>query len=160
MPDSQIISFILPPNEYCVYAWTTLGKGPAIDLQKMPIFGLGGYVNKQNCRICGTENPHTYIEKLMHPKRVTVWCGFWSRSIIGQVFVKNEQGKAVTVNGDGYRAMLNEFLFIKIEDKDIANIWFQQDGVTCITAEATLDVLRPVFEDRIISRRADVVWLP
>ena len=28
------------------------------------------------------------------------------------------------------------------------------------TAEATLDVLRPVFEDRIISRRADVVWPP
>ena len=28
----------------------------------------------------------------------------------------------------------------------------------CHTAEATLDVLRPVFEDLIISRRADVVW--
>ena len=28
----------------------------------------------------------------------------------------------------------------------------------CYTAEATLDVLRPVFEDRIISRRADVLW--
>ena len=30
----------------------------------------------------------------------------------------------------------------------------------CHTAEATLDVLRPVFEDRIISRRADVVRPP
>ena len=30
----------------------------------------------------------------------------------------------------------------------------------CHTSEATLDVLRPVFEDRIISRRADVVWPP
>ena len=30
----------------------------------------------------------------------------------------------------------------------------------CHTAEATLDVLRSVFEDRIISRRADVVWPP
>lgn len=39
-------------------------------------------------------------------------------------------------------------------------MWFQQDGATCHTAEATLDVLRPVFEDRIISRRADVVWPP
>ena len=28
---------------------------------------------------------------------------------------------------------------------------------TCHTAEATLDVLRPVFKDRIISSRADVV---
>ena len=30
----------------------------------------------------------------------------------------------------------------------------------CHTAKATLDVLRPAFEDRIISRRVDVVWLP
>ena len=55
--------------------------------------------------------------------------------------------------------MLNEFLFTKIEEEDIGNIWFQQNGATCHITEATLDVLRPVFEDRIISRRADVVWL-
>ena len=54
--------------------------------------------------------------------------------------------------------MLNEFLFTKIEDEDIGNICFPQDGATCRAAEATLDVLRPVSEDHIISRRADVVW--
>ena len=146
----QIISFILPPNEYgCVYAWTTLGSGPVIDSQKMPIlakkiifpdevhFDLDGYVNKQNFLIWGTKNPHAYIEKPTHPKRVTVWCGFWSRGVIGPFFFENEQGEAVTVNGDCYQAMLDKFKFSR-----------------------TLDVLRPVFEDRIISRRADVVWPP
>ena len=54
--------------------------------------------------------------------------------------------------------MLNEFLFTKIEEEDIGNIWFPDDGTMCHTAEATLDVFRPVFEDRIISRKADVVW--
>ena len=54
--------------------------------------------------------------------------------------------------------MLNEFLFTKIEEKYIGNFWFQQNGATCHTAEATLDILRNIFEDRIISRRADVVW--
>ena len=53
--------------------------------------------------------------------------------------------------------MLNELLFTKIEEKDIGHISFQQDSHT---AEATLDVLRHVFEDRIISRRVDVVWPP
>ena len=62
-------------------------SGPAIDLQKMPIltkkkkkkkkslfhFDLGGYVNKQNCRIWGKENPHAYIEKPTHSKRVSVF---------------------------------------------------------------------------------------
>ena len=62
------------------------------------------------------------------------------------------QAEAVTVNGDRYRAMLNEFLVTEIKEEDISNILFQ--------AEAILDVLRPIFEDRIISRRADVVWPP
>ena len=123
-------------------------------------FDLDGYVNKQNCRIWGTENLHAYIEKPTHPKRVTVWYGFSSRAIFVPFFLEIEQGEAVTVNGDRYRAMLNVFLFTKIEEEDIGNIWFQQDGATCHTAEVTLDVLRSVFEDRIISRRAVVVWPP
>ena len=32
--------------------------------------------------------------------------------------------------------------------------------VKCHTAEASVDVLHSVFEDRIISRRVDVVWPP
>ena len=65
--------------------------GLAIDLQKIPILekniifsdethlDLGGYLNKQNCCIWGTENPYADIEKPTHPKRVTVWCGFFQR---------------------------------------------------------------------------------
>ena len=56
--------------------------------------------------------------------------------------------------------MLNEFLFTKIEEEAIVSIWFQEDCATCNTAEATLDVLSPIFEKSIISRRADVVWPP
>ena len=74
------------------------------------------------------------------------------------IFFENEQEEAVTVNGDRYRDMLKEFLFTKIEEEDIGNILFQQDGATCHTAEAALDVLLLVFEDCIISRIADAVW--
>ena len=70
-------------------------------------------------------------------------------------FFENEQGDTVTVNGDRYRVMLNEFFFTKIEEENIGNTWFR-----CHTAEATLDILRPDFEDRIISHRADAVWPP
>ena len=71
----QIISFILPPKEYgCVYAWTTLENIATDRLTENAVFGkkkiifsdeahfdLGGYVNKQNCSIWGTENSHAYI---------------------------------------------------------------------------------------------------
>ena len=39
-------------------------------------FHLGGYVNKQNYRIWGSENPKVIVEKPFHPQRVTVlWSG-------------------------------------------------------------------------------------
>ena len=136
------------------------GKWARAQLLDEAHFHLGGYVNKPNCRIWDTEKPHACIGKPTHSKRVTVWCRFWSRGIIGPVFFENEQEEAVTDNGDLYRAMLNEFMFTKIEAEDIGNICIKQDGATSYTAEATLDVLRPVFKDRIISRRADVVWPP
>ena len=63
-----------------------------------------------------------YIEKPTQPKRVTVWCGFWPRGIIGPFFFENEQGEIVTVNGDRYRAIANEFLNTKIEEEDVGNI--------------------------------------
>ena len=94
------------------------------------LFDLGGSVNKQNGRIWGTENPHACIEKPTHPKRVTLWCGFWSRDIIVSFFFENEQGEVVTVNGDCYRGMLNEFLFQKIEEEDIGNICFHSRSYT------------------------------
>ena len=57
--------------------------------------------------------------------------------------------------------MLKEVLFTKIEEEDIVNFWFQHNCAVCHTAEATLDILRPpVFEDRITSRRAEVIWPP
>ena len=55
---------------------------------------------------------------------------------------------------------MNEFLFTKIEEEDIGNIYFQKNCATCHTAEAIIDVLRPVFENGITSRRVDVVWPP
>ena len=93
-------------------------------------FDLGAYVNKQNCRIWGTENAHAYIEKPTHRKRITAWCGFWYSGIFRPFFFENLQGEAdCNVNGDCYRAMLNGFLFTKIEEEDIGNFDFNRKAL-------------------------------
>ena len=36
-------------------------------------FPLVGYVHKQNCCICDSENPQVIEERPLHPEKVTVW---------------------------------------------------------------------------------------
>ncbi|GFU43880.1 DUF4817 domain-containing protein [Trichonephila clavipes] len=85
-------------------------------------FWLNGYVNKQNCRIWSEANPQVYVETPLHPEKLTVWCALWAGGIIGPYFFKNDE------------------------------LWFQQDGATCLTGRATIGLLKDTFGDRLISR--------
>ncbi|GFV90647.1 transposase [Trichonephila clavipes] len=86
-------------------------------------FWLNGYVNKQNCRIWSEVNPRVYVETPVHPEKLTVWCALSADGIIGPYFFKNDEGHN-----------------------------FQQDGATCHTARATIDLLKDTFGDHLISR--------
>ncbi|GFW25549.1 DUF4817 domain-containing protein [Trichonephila clavipes] len=97
-------------------------------------FWLNGYVNKQNCRIWSEANPQVYVETPLHPEKLTVWCALWAGGIIGPNFFKNDEGHN--------------------------KLWFQQDGATCHTARATIDLLKDTFGDRLISRFGPVNWPP
>ena len=39
-------------------------------------------------------------------------------------------------------------------------MWFQQDGATCHTATATIDLLKSKFGDKLISKNGPVNWPP
>ncbi|GFV99579.1 transposable element Tc3 transposase [Trichonephila clavipes] len=97
-------------------------------------FWLNGYVNKQNCRIWSEANLQVYLETPLHPEKLTVWSALWAGGIIGPYFFKNDEGR-------------NE-------------LWFQQDGATCHTARATIDLLKDTLGDRLISRFGPVNWPP
>ncbi|GFV75537.1 DUF4817 domain-containing protein [Trichonephila clavipes] len=43
---------------------------------------------------------------------------------------------------------------------DPKELWFQQDGATCHTGCATIDLLKDTFNDRLISRFGPVNWPP
>jgi len=93
-------------------------------------------------------------------EKVTVCCGFWSGGIIGPYFFQNEAGIAITVNGERYRSMIRNFLWLKMDDMDTDNMWFQQDDATCHTPHATMNILHERFEGMVISRDGDVNWPP
>ena len=61
-------------------------------------FHLDSFLNRQNCRIWGSENLCVISEKQMHPQRVTVWCEFWAGGIIEPYFFENEAGQTASVN--------------------------------------------------------------
>ncbi|GFU70400.1 putative transposable element [Trichonephila clavipes] len=97
-------------------------------------FWLNGYVNKQNCRIWSEVNPQVYVETPLYLEKLTVWCALWAGGIIGPYFFKTDEGHK--------------------------ELWFQQDGATCHTARATIDLLKDTLGDRLISRFGPVNWPP
>ena len=142
---------MLPPNEYgCVYA--SLSR-PAINLQ-MPILAKKKssfqtkliliLVGMKTSKIVtfGAQKTRTHTLKSRDTQN-------GSRGIIGKFFFENEQGEAVTVNGDSYRAMLNEK---KLKRRILAPFGFNRRHYLPHSP-----VLRPGFEDCIISRRSGYV---
>ncbi|GFU99676.1 transposable element Tc3 transposase [Trichonephila clavipes] len=75
-------------------------------------------------------------------------------------FFKNDEGHNVTVNGDRYRAMITNLFIPELNNHDVQELWFQQDGETCHTARTTIDLLKDTFGDRLISRFGPVNWPP
>ncbi|GFX61383.1 uncharacterized protein TNCV_4894271 [Trichonephila clavipes] len=56
--------------------------------------------------------------------------------------------------------MITNFFIPKLNNHDVQELWFQQDGATCHTARATIDLLKDTFGDRLISRFGPVNWPP
>ncbi|GFW18467.1 hypothetical protein TNCV_1184941 [Trichonephila clavipes] len=48
--------------------------------------------------------------------------------------------------------MITNFFIPELNSHDVQELWFQQDGATCHTARATIDLLKDTFGDRLISR--------
>ncbi|GFT67042.1 uncharacterized protein TNCV_1348741 [Trichonephila clavipes] len=47
-----------------------------------------------------------------------------------------------------------------VTKRSAKELWFQQNGATCHTARATIDLLKDTFGDRLISRFGPVNWSP
>ena len=78
--------------------------------------------------------------------------------MIGPYFFVYVNDRHVTVNGERYRSMLEDYLWPESDELDINEMWFQQDGATRHTARVTIDLFK--FSERVISRNGQVEWPP
>ncbi|GBN00934.1 hypothetical protein AVEN_150868-1 [Araneus ventricosus] len=72
-------------------------------------FHLNGFVNKQNWRFWGSENPHLYEEKPLHSPKVTAWVAVCSRAIIGPFCIRE------TISSERYISILEQFVSTSFE---------------------------------------------
>ncbi|GFU64179.1 putative DD41D transposase [Trichonephila clavipes] len=56
--------------------------------------------------------------------------------------------------------MITNFFLLELNNHGVQELWFPQDGATCHTARATIDLLKDTFGDRLISRFGPVNWPP
>ncbi|GBM07331.1 hypothetical protein AVEN_198108-1 [Araneus ventricosus] len=86
-------------------------------------FHLNGFVNKQNWRFWGSENPHMCEGKPLHSSKVTSWVAVCSRGIIGPFFMRE------TISSERYITILGQFVSTQLALEDRSKIeWFMQDG--------------------------------
>ncbi|GFT28693.1 uncharacterized protein NPIL_536991 [Nephila pilipes] len=85
----------------------------------------------------------------MHSQSVTVWRGFWAGDVNGPYFFKNEDAQSVNVTVTRYRDMITQIFLPKLDDSDVDDTRFQQDGATCHTAHETIQLLHEIFPARV-----------
>ncbi|GFX35742.1 uncharacterized protein TNCV_745351 [Trichonephila clavipes] len=56
--------------------------------------------------------------------------------------------------------MITNFFIPELNNHDVQELRFQQDGATCHTARATINLLKDTFGDHLISRFGPVKWPP
>ena len=65
--------------------------------------------------------------------------------IIGPYFFKDAANRNVTVNGERYPEMTSNFFLPKMQELDLHDMWFQQDGATCHTTRVNMTLLQETF---------------
>jgi len=116
-------------------------------------FHVSGKVNRHNCRIWGTQNPHAFIEHERDSMKVNVWCGVMTDRVVGPFFF-NEN----TITGVVYLDMLEQFAIPQLED--VPNIIFQQDGAPPHWSLDVRQCLDDHFPQRWIGRGGPIQWPP
>ena len=101
-------------------------------------FYLNGYVNKQNDRFWGSENPSVSISKPLHPQKVSAWAAISIKGIYLQFFES-------TVTAETYKNLLETKFFLYAKKRGlVTNFHFIQDGAAPHRTQEVFEALHKV----------------
>lgn len=102
------------------------------------------------------------FERPLQNKKIIARCGLASFEIIGPYFFDDEGRNILSVDSRHYANMLTTFLEPVLDRRGIKLVatLFQWDEPTAHTARASMNTLREMFGNRLISHRVDIQWPP
>ncbi|GFW29363.1 transposable element Tcb2 transposase [Trichonephila clavipes] len=113
----------------------------------------------------GTLTGQRYVDDILRPH-----VGPFLNGLPGAIFQHDNARPHTAVVSQDFLPFLDSFMagslyglvesLVRTSSKTMKELWFQQDGATCHTARATIDLLKDTFGDRLISRFAPVKWPP
>ena len=106
-------------------------------------FWLNRYVNKQNYRFWGTENPNISISKPLHPEKVTLSAAFSVDGIYLYFFDS-------TVTGNIYKELLETKFFPFAKRGWLKTLRLMQDGATPRCTKEVFEAIYNVYGNRVI----------
>jgi len=114
-------------------------------------FHVCGKVNRHNCRIWDSENPHQVIEYERDTPKLNVWLGLHKHGVIGPFFFTES-----TVTGHSYLDMLENFAIPQIP----LGFIFLQDGAPPHFHRDVTTFLYETFPVRWVRRGGPTAWPP
>lgn len=116
---------------------------------------LDGNINRHNCRIWSTSNPHIVQTQPLHSPHLTVWMGFNCKFGLTPFFFEG------TVNAIRYKEMLENHVIPGLKQKHaFKRTIFHQDGAPPHRSLVVRDFLNKQFPGRVIGLGFDITWPP
>ena len=125
-------------------------------------FLLSGHVNSKNNIFWGSAPPAHCLQRPLHSIICTAWVALSKLGIIGPYWFEDDDEHVMIVNTERYFQILRKFWAALGQRRRVvrAEQSFQQDSATPHSSNDSLDWLRQLFLDRLISRRCDPEWAP
>ena len=121
-------------------------------------FHLTQHPNRQNTRYWAFTNPHMTIDtKVQGCAKVQAFVCVCDGKVLPVIWHVDEEGKNISVNTDRYCEAIDEIVK-HLPKRKIKKLWWQQDGAPCHTSHKSLNKLKGIFGDRIISNNFETKW--